>query len=150
MAYESSTLGSLLNDSRISKVAKDAIRNRDLQAETVWDKTLSELKYERIFNGEIGCGIKRLYMAADTGDWYYPLYSEAECAENEAKNGVSLVWFPSDQPEADHRPFILLVPGGGFVNVWNLTEGWPIAERFNRCGYHVFILTYQIMTSPVH
>ena len=146
MAYESSTLGSLLNDSRISKVAKDAIRNRDLQAETVWDKTLSELKYERIFNGEIGCGIKRLYMAADTGDWYYPLYSEAECAENEAKNGVSLVWFPSDQPEADHRPFILLVPGGGFVNVWNLTEGWPIAERFNRCGYHVFILTYQIIS----
>ena len=69
MAYESSTLGSLLNDSRISKVAKDAIRNRDLEAEAVWDKSLSELKSEQIFNGEIGCGIKRLYMAADTGDW---------------------------------------------------------------------------------
>ena len=46
MAYESSTLGSLLNDSRINKVVKDAIRNRDLEAEAVWDKSLSELKSE--------------------------------------------------------------------------------------------------------
>ena len=45
---------------------------------------------------------------------------------------------------ADSRPFILLVPGGGFVNVWNLTEGWPVAAQFNRLGYHVFILTYQV------
>ena len=30
------------------------------------------------------------------------------------------------------------------MNVWNLTEGWPIAEQFNRCGYHAFILTYQV------
>ena len=144
MPYEYDTLGSLLSDSRIKKVAKDAIRNRDLEAEPVWNKTLSALKSEQFFSGEIGRGIKRLYAAADTGDWYYPLYSEEECEENEAKKGVSLVWFPSDLPEADHRPFILLVPGGGFVNVWNLTEGWPIAEQFNRCGYHVFILTYQI------
>ena len=43
MAYESSTLGSLLSDSRIGKIAKDAIRNRDLEAEAVWDKSLSEL-----------------------------------------------------------------------------------------------------------
>ena len=28
--------------------------------------------------------------------------------------------------------------------MWNLTEGWPIAGTFNRLGYHVFILTYQV------
>ena len=144
MPYEHNTLGSLLGDSRINEAAKDAIKNRDLEAESVWNKTLSELKSEQLFSGDIGCGIKRLYAAAETGDWYYPLYSEAECAENEGRKGVSVVWFPSDSPEADKRPFILLVPGGGFVNVWNLTEGWPIAEQFNRCGYHVFILTYQV------
>ena len=55
-----------------------------------------------------------------------------------------MVWLPSDAPEADERPFILLVPGGGFVNVWNLTEGWPVAAQFNSEGYHVFILTYQV------
>lgn len=30
------------------------------------------------------------------------------------------------------------------MNVWNLTEGWPIGAQFNRYGYHVFILTYQV------
>ena len=110
MAYEKAVLGSLLSDHRIKLVAKDAIRNRDLEAEPIWNMSLEDLKAEQLFSGEIGSGIERLYKAADTGDWYYPLYSEEECAENEARKGVSLVWFPSDLPEADKRPFILLVP----------------------------------------
>ena len=138
------TLGSLLSDPRIRQIAPDAIRNRDLSGEEVWNKTPDQLRDEHFFFGEVGKGIRRLYEAADSGDWYYPLYTEAECAEDEARRGVNVVWFPSSAPEADGRPFILLVPGGGFVNVWNLTEGWPVAEKFNACGYHVFILTYQV------
>ena len=144
MAYENQTLGELLSNPKIRLIAQDAIRKRDLSSEALWNFTLSQLKKEAFFTGEIAGGIRRLYQAADTGDWYYPLYSENECAENEARRGVNIVWFPSDDPEADSKPFILLVPGGGFVNVWNLTEGWPIAEQFNRYGYHVFILTYQV------
>ena len=144
MAFENRTLGSLLSDPRIRLIAGDAIRNRDLHSEETWNKTLEQIREEHFFTSDIGKGMERLYAAADTGDWYYPLYSEAECLEDEARRGVSLVWFPSDRKEADRRPFILLVPGGGFVNVWNLTEGWPVAERFNRSGYHVFVLTYQV------
>ena len=144
MAFEKSTLGSLLSDPRIRPVAADAIRRRDLSREDAWDKTLEEIRKEHFFTSDIGKGMERLYAAADTGDWYYPLYSEEECLEDEAHRGVSLVWLPAEGKEADERPFILLVPGGGFVNVWNLTEGWPIAERFNRDGYHVFVLTYQV------
>jgi acetyl esterase/lipase len=144
MEYEKCTLGSLLGDPRIRQIAKEAIRRRDLEAEPVWNMTLADVRAQDVFSGDIACGMKRLFEAADTGDWYYPLYSEAECAQNKAKEGVSLVWFPSSAPEADQRPFILLVPGGGFVNVWNLTEGWPIAAQYNHLGYHVFILTYQV------
>ena len=144
MAFENQTLGSLLSDPRIGPVARDAIRNRDLSREALWNWTLDKLKKEAFFTGEIAGGIRRLYQAADTGEWYYPLYSDRECEEDEARRGVSVVWFPSGAAEADERPFVLLVPGGGFVNVWNLTEGWPIAEQFNRCGFHVFILTYQV------
>ena len=144
MTYENETLGSLLSAPEISPIAKDAIRNRDLSLEPLWHKTLRQLREEHFFSGDIGQGIHRLYQAARTGDWYYSLYSEEECREEEARRGVSLVWFPSDDPKADERPFILLVPGGGFVNVWNLTEGWPIAAQFNSYGYHVFILTYQV------
>ena len=144
MAYEKQTLGELLSDSRIAPIAGDAIRNRDLKAEPLWNYTLKQLKEEAFFTGEIADGVTRLYKAADTGDWYYPLYTGAECAEDPARKGVNLVWLPSEAPEADERPFILLVPGGGFVNVWSLTEGWPIAEQYNRHGFHVFVLTYQV------
>ena len=144
MTYENCTLGSLLSAPEISRIARDAIRCRDLSREALWHKTLKQLREEHIFSGEIGQGMDRLYKAARTRDWYYSLYSEEECGEDEARRGVSLVWFPSDDPKADERPFILLVPGGGFVNVWNLTEGWPIAAQFNSEGYHAFILTYQV------
>ncbi len=141
MAFENETLGKLLSDERIAPIAADAIRGRDLSAEPLWNRSLSRLKGE-FFSGEIGRGFERLYRAADTGDWYYPMYTEEECAGDPACRGTNFVWFPSDDPSAADRPFILLVPGGGFVNVWNLTEGWPIAEQFGRLGYHVFILTY--------
>ena len=144
MPYENSTLGEVLSDPRIAPIAADAIRERDLSKEELWDKTLLQLKAEQIFAGEIGKGIRRLYQAADTGEWYYPLYTEAESQACPTRKGVNLVYLPSGAKEAEERPFILLVPGGGFVNVWNLTEGWPIAEQFNQLGYHVFILTYQV------
>ncbi len=142
--FENETLGSLLSDPRIARIAGDAIRRWDLKKEPLWNKTLNQLREEHFFSGEIARGLERLYRAADTGAWYYPLYSQQECVENPAREGTNIVRFPSEDPAADERPFILLVPGGGFVNVWNLTEGWPIAEQFNRYGYHVFILTYQV------
>ena len=137
------TLGELLSDERISLIAPDAIRKWDLSKEEMWHKTLSQLRAEH-FGGELSEGFERLFSAAETREWYYPLYSADECAEDPERKGASLVWFPSADSAADGRPFILLVPGGGFVNVWNLTEGWPVANQFNRLGYHVFILTYQV------
>ncbi len=143
MQYESKTLGELLDDPRISLIASDAIKNRDLRKEDTWNKTLLQLKEDGI-RGDIALGLDRLYAAAETGDWYYPLYSEIEIAEDESRRGVNLVRFSSNISDADKKPFILLIPGGGFVNVWSLTEGWPVAAQFNRLGYHVFILSYQV------
>ena len=144
MMLEENTLGELLSNPKIRLIAKDAIRNMDLSKEEFWNKTLKQMKEEHIFYGEISNGFRCLYKAADSGDWYYPLYSEEECAQDEARRGVNIIRLPSDDPKADERPFILLVPGGGFVNVWSLTEGWPVADQFNRLGYHVFVLTYQV------
>ena len=137
------TLGELLSDPRISKIAPDAIRNWDLSKEPFWKCTLPEIKAQ-YFSSDIAAGMKKLYDNADAGEWYYPLYSEEECGADPARKGVNIVRFPSADKAAADRPFILLVPGGGFVNVWNLTEGWPVATQFNDLGYHVFILTYQV------
>lgn len=143
MADMSLTLGEILSDPRIRPIAPDAIRARNLSGEEMWHKTLEQLKKEH-FGGDLSAGFDRLFAAAESGAWYYPLYTDDECAIEEARKGVSIVWFPSSDKLADERPYILLVPGGGFVNVWNLTEGWPVAAQFNRLGYHVFILTYQV------
>ena len=144
MAFENKTLGELLDDPRIRPIAPDAIRRRDLRNEDAWNMTLGEIHSQQFFTSDIGRGMERLYAAADSGSWYFPLYSEEECAEDSARRGVNVVWLPSADPEAAKKPFVLLVPGGGFVNVWNLTEGWPIAAQFNELGYHVAVLTYQV------
>lgn len=143
MADMNRTLGALLSDVRIAPIADKAIWKRDLSKEDMWHKTLAQL-HEDHFGGELAQGFDRLFAAVETGEWYYPLYIDAECAEDETRRGTNLVWFPSDDAGADDRPYVLVVPGGGFVNVWNLTEGWPVAAQFNRLGYHAFILTYQV------
>ena len=143
MIIEDRTLGELLSDPRIAPVAADAIRDMDLSKEEMWNKTLNQLKDEH-FGGGLSAGFSRLFAAAESGNWYYTIYSPEECAGDETKRDVNLVWFPSADKAAAERPYILLVPGGGFVNVWNLTEGWPVAAQFNELGYNVFILTYRV------
>ena len=141
------TLGNVLEDPAIARIAKDAIRKMDLTKEAMWNKTLQELKEDH-FGGDLAHGFDRLFAAAESGNWYYPLYSGAELQGKSEREGTNLVWFPSADPKAGERPYILLVPGGGFVNVWNLTEGWPVAAQFNDLGYNVFILTYQVEGGP--
>ena len=143
MIDERKTLGELLSDPLIAKIAQDAIRNMDLSKDEKWGKSLTQLR-EDCFGGDLSAGFETLFRAARSGEWYYPLYTEAECAEDGHRRGSNLVWLPSGAPDAGSRPYILLVPGGGFCNVWNLTEGWPVAAQFNRLGYNVFVLTYQV------
>ena len=143
MIDERKTLGELLSDPLIEKIAPDAIRKMDLSKDEKWGKSLAQLR-EDCFGGDLSAGFETLFRAARSGEWYYPLYTEEECREDEGRKGVNLVWLPSAAEGAGDRPYILLVPGGGFVNVWNLTEGWPVAAQFNRLGYHVFVLTYQV------
>ena len=143
MIDERRTLGELLSDPRIREIAPDAIRGRALSQDPMWSKSLARLKEER-FGGDLAAGFETLFAAAESGEWYFPLYSETECAEDASRRGVNLVWLPSADERAGERPFILLVPGGGFVHVWNLTEGWPVAAQYNRLGYNVFILTYRV------
>ncbi len=143
MIDERKTLGELLSDPLIEKIAPDAIRNMDLSKDEKWGKSLEQLRKD-CFGGDLAAGFETLFRAAKSGEWYYPLYTEAECEEDPDKRGVNLVRLPSGSKDAGSRPYILLVPGGGFENVWNLTEGWPVAAQFNRLGYNVFVLTYQV------
>lgn len=46
--------------------------------------------------------------------------------------------------DAKKRPAILVIPGGGYGCVCESTEGTPIALRFNRLGFHAFVLHYRV------
>ena len=50
MAFEQNTLGELLSNPKIKQIAKDAIRNRDLSQEDLWNKTLRQIKERGIEN----------------------------------------------------------------------------------------------------
>lgn len=140
--YMNKTLRELLEDPAIADIAPDAISKRELSKEPFYHWTLEQISGRMGWN-VLNRGFMSLFEAA-RGNYYYKLYSEEERRAVPSRESASLVRFPSGDPAADSRPFVLLVPGGGFVNVWNLTEGWPVARHFNERGYHVFILTYQV------
>ncbi len=142
---EDRTLKEMLENPAIAEIAPDAISKWDLSKEDFYHWTLGEIA-EKIGWRTLGLGFERLLRAAGQGEYCFRLYKKEECEGVPQKENASVVWFPSDDPAADGRPFLFLVPGGGFVNVWNLTEGWPVARQYNGLGYHVFILTYQVGT----
>lgn len=137
------TLKEILENPMIADISPDAIKRWDLSKEEFYHWTLQEIA-EKMGWRNLENGFTKLFKVAAAGEYYYRLYSEEECFKAPSKKGTNIVYFPSDDTAANDRPFIMLVPGGGFVNVWNLTEGWPIARIFNELGYHVFILTYQV------
>lgn len=145
---ENRTLGSILEDPIIAEIAPDAIKDYGIEKQEMYHKTLKQL-HEEHFGGNITRGLQRLFDNALDGDYYFPVYTDEEIAADSTRKGVNLVYFPADDRKAQkENPFILLVPGGGFVNVWNLSEGWPVADHFNKLGYAVFILTYRVGDMP--
>lgn len=138
------TLKSILTDPLISQISADAIKNMDLSKEEYYNWTLQEIA-DKMGWHSLNSGFTKLFEVARTGNYYFNLYSEDEVLADPEKKGANFVYFPSKDEKAKDRPFIVLIPGGGFVNVWNITEGWPIANIYNELGYNVFIITYRVM-----
>ena len=143
--YMEKTLKELLTDPLIKDISDEAISKWDLSKEEFYNWTLQEIA-DRMGWKVLERGFRALFKTAKRGNYCFKLYSDEEIKGYPEKENRNIVFFSSDKEEADKKPFIFLVPGGGFVNVWSLTEGWPIADIFNSLGYHVFILTYQICT----
>lgn len=145
MITEKNTLKELLENPLISQIAPDAIKKMDLTKEDYYEKTLEEIDATGMFKKKcLMRGFEYLFKNAEKGYYYFPIYEKEECADDPEKETVNLVWFPSEDPEADRRPYLFITPGGAYLNVWNMTEGWPVAALFNECGYHAFILTYRV------
>ena len=71
---------------------------------------------------------------------FYDFYSEAQKQAQPAKRNTGLFYFRG-KPGA---PFALIAPGGGFVYVGSLHEGFPYAMALNQAGYNAFVLKYRV------
>lgn len=49
-------------------------------------------------------------------------------------------------PDSDpgKKPALLVIPGGGYGNVCETTEGQPVAECFRKFGFRTFVLRYRV------
>ena len=47
-------------------------------------------------------------------------------------------------PLSGARPAMLVIPGGGYNNVCESTEGYPIARAFTKLGFRCFVLIYRV------
>lgn len=68
-----------------------------------------------------------------------------------SRPGAGLFLFPAERspgaagaPRDPKAPFVLIAPGGGFVYVGSIHEGFPYAEAMNRNGMNAFVLQYRV------
>lgn len=99
MIEERKTLGELLSDPLIARIRPDAIRRMDLTKDEKWKKSLAEFRKD-CFGGDLAAGFETLFRVAKSGEWYYPLYTEAECEDDAGRKGTNLVWLPSQAEDA--------------------------------------------------
>ncbi len=70
----------------------------------------------------------------------YKIYSNEEVAEDSALANVDLYYYPAKQK---NQKFVLVLPGGGYLFLSQLTEGFDVANQFNNLGYNAFVLKYR-------
>lgn len=76
----------------------------------------------------------------------YSLYTLSECGGDERRKDVRLFAFAA---ERSNKPAVIICAGGGYGCVCNLVEGFPVAMRFARLGFPVFVLNYRVGRVPV-
>ena len=99
MIDESKTLGELLSDPLIGKIAPDAIRKMDLPKEEMWGKSLIQLRKD-CFGGNLAAGFETLVRAARSGEWN----------ARRTKAGGVRTWYGFRQPPGTR--------GKGLISCW--------------------------------
>ena len=97
---------------RIAPYADRFVVGLDLKKTPFYEMTIDELSKQHIFYGySMLNGFNRLAEAAEEGPFKYPLYTQEEIEADPKKGDVCFMYFPSMDPDADTRPFLISVPG---------------------------------------
>lgn len=116
-----------------------------------WDRSLGDYGFEK-------CGFLRgLHrmeeLAASDGrggeSFVHPVYSRLECLREWDKADARYLFFPPRGGDASPKPYVIVVPGGGFNRQWGFIEGESIAAALNDLGYPAFVLYYRVKQEPL-
>lgn len=70
---------------------------------------------------------------------FFQIYTEEECAADESKNRVGIMYFPVNST----GPFFLVAAGGAYRAVASSVESFPVAKHLNELGCNAFVLNYR-------
>jgi len=70
---------------------------------------------------------------------HYEIWSDEEKAADPRKVDTALFHFPVKK----WGPSVLICPGGAYMGVASIMEGFPIAASLNKMGYSAFVLHYR-------
>ncbi len=75
-------------------------------------------------------GLNYLYKLQDKKNIFYSINDE----------GLGFLYFGTNRSSN----IIFVCAGGGYENIWSITEGFPIAKYANELGYNVVIVNYSV------
>lgn len=85
-------------------------------------------------------------LAATSNNYIYNIYSDEENACEWDKSYAKFIHFPGP---ISNKPYVVVIPGGGFNRQWGLIEGMAIAAKLNELGYTAFVLFYRTKQEPL-
>ena len=111
-----------------------------------WHSPLSAYGFEKV---GFERALKRMHeLAGRSATLHFQIYPREERLASWDKDTVWLEYFPGPEDGA-RKPYVLILPGGGFNRQWGLVEGQAVAARANELGYPAFVLYYRVKQEPV-
>ena len=93
----------------------------------------------------IADGLNYLNELAKQEQCFFKPWSEAETVKDPSKAETKLIAFR----KKEKSKVAVVIPGGAYVAVASIVEGFPVAKRLNQLGYSAFVLKYRCAKNAV-
>ena len=141
---EKMTLGEVMEMENLQELGRYfiGVDHPDMEKWKTYDFDQMESEFG-VRKESILAGLNRLYeVETATKSCLHRIYRKEEIEEEPRKADVVLMDFPTDEGHGE-RPYILVLAGGAYVNVYSILEAFPSAAYFNWMGYHALVLNYR-------